>query len=184
MGLEFLSQPQVFISPITAAGGIQIGLHGNSQLPPLYTSFYTWTSTTPSVTANVFFLNGIETLTSRSGSYIVTVGGVLQSPTTYTVDVLTRTLTFSSPVNTNTDVLITQIGTIATSSLNITNLTAQNCVFKDSTFTSLSVQNLTAANITVVSNNVFGATTFTNLVSGLALQVGGRTLYVPLLSAL
>jgi hypothetical protein len=117
MGLEYISQPQVFLSPITAAGGFQNGLLG-SLLPPLYTSFFTWTTSTASTTAITFPLTGIETLTDRSGSFIVTVGGVLQSPYSYTVSNLNRTITFNTPVNTDTEVLVTQIGTVAVSAEN------------------------------------------------------------------
>lgn len=141
MGFEILTQPQVFLSPITAVGGIQNGLFG-SPLPPLYTSFFTWTSTA-SITATTFPLGGIETLTNRSGAYIVTVGGVVQSPTNYVVDINNRTLTFDFTVNSNTEVNVTQIGTIA-SLLSVTNLTASDSVFQNINANRLLVTNLTA----------------------------------------
>jgi hypothetical protein len=149
MGFELITQPQVFLAPITAVGGIQNGLFGDP-LPPLYTSFYTWTSTA-SVTATTFPLGGIETLTNRSGSYIVTVGGVVQSPTNYTVNPNTRLLTFDFSVNADTPVVVTQIGTIATSALDITQLTATNSVFQNSTFNNITANNLLVTNLTALT---------------------------------
>lgn len=148
MGLEYISQPQVFLSPITAVGGIQNGLLGDS-LPPLYTSFYTWTSTS-SVTASIFPLDGIETLTNRSGSYIVTVGGVVQSPTNYVINPVGRTLTFDFTVNPNTEVVVTQIGTTV-SLLSVASLTANNSVFQNSTFQHIGANSLLVTNLTALT---------------------------------
>ena len=148
MGFELLTQPQVFLAPITAVGGIQNGLF-NDPLPPLYTSFYTWTSTA-SITATTFPLGGFETLTNRSGSYIVTVGGVVQAPSNYTVDPNTRLLTFDFNVNPDTPVVVTQIGTIA-SLLSVTGLTADNSVFQNSTFQHIGANSLLVTNLTAVS---------------------------------
>lgn len=192
MGLEYLSQPQVFLSPITAVGGIQNGLY-DSPVPPLFTSFYTWTSTSE-VTATTFPLTGIETLTNRSGSFIVTVGGVVQSPTTYTIDVLNRTLTFDTPVNDNTDVLITQIGTIAVSAQSLSELTANNSFFSNiiginSLLTNITaidsrLLNVTATNLRVLSSQFFGTTVFntvtaTNLVVLSAVTQVQQTIITP-----
>lgn len=166
MGLEYISQPQVFLQPITAIGGIQNGIYG-SVLPPLYTSFYTWTSTFQ-VSSTVFPLTGITTLTNKPGSFIVTVGGVLQSPTTYTISISGRTLTFDTPVNPDTEVLVTQIGTIATSALDITFLSAANSVFNNSVFNNVSATNLyvlssVRGNNIVVDNSLLTNVTATNL---------------------
>lgn len=141
MGFEILTQPQVFLAPITAVGGIQNGLF-NDPLPPLYTSFATWTSTA-SITATTFPLGGIETLTNRSGSYIVTVGGVVQSPTNYTVDPNTRLLTFDFAVNADTPIVVTQIGTTV-SLVSVSNLSATNSVLSNVQADRLLVTNLTA----------------------------------------
>lgn len=140
MGLEYITQPQVFLQPITAVGGIQTGLIDN-MYPPLYTSFFTWTSTS-SVSASVFPLTGIQTLTNRAGSYIVTVGGVIQSPENYVVNPNFRSITFDFAVNPDTPVVVTQIGTIAVSSSNLTSLTATNSLFFNSTFNNVTANNL------------------------------------------
>jgi hypothetical protein len=134
MGLEYISQPQVFLSPISAFGGIQTSTA--SVNPEYYTSFYTWTSTS-SVTATTFPLTGAETLTDLPGSFIVTVGGVLQAPTNYTIDKINRQIVFNFNVNSETPIVVTQIGSVGTVALGsflVNDLTATNATIVSSSF--------------------------------------------------
>lgn len=144
MSLEFITQPQVFTQRISALGGIE------GYVPPFISTFYTWTTST-TISANSFPLSGTIGLTDIPSSYIVSVGGVLQSPTNYTINVVTRQINFDFDVNPNTDVVVTQIGTVGPGisgslppetsgiNLNITNLLAQT-----GTIDNLYVTNLTA----------------------------------------
>jgi hypothetical protein len=160
MGLEFISQPQIFTQRLTALGGIE------GYAPPLWSSFYTWTSTTPT-TADQLPLDGTNALVDFSGGYIVTIGGVLQSPATYTVDVTNRTITFDQPVNEDTDIVITQIGTIALTSLGFQELSAVNGSFDSLTantgfYNTLTATSLLINNLTALSSvlNVVDITTY------------------------
>jgi hypothetical protein len=180
MGLEFISQPQVFTQRLTALGGIE------GYVPPLWSTFYTWTSTIPT-TANQLPLDGTNALTDYSGSYIVTVGGVLQSPTTYNIDVINRSIIFSNIINEDTDVVITQIGTIGLTSLGFQELSAV-----DATFDSLTANEIFVSNLTALSSVLHITDITTYEVSGFDVQGSinvqddvtvGNTLYAYYLSA-
>ena len=144
MGLEFITQPQVFTQRLTALGGIE------GYIPPFVSSFYTWTSTSP-VTASAFPLPGSIGLLDIPGSYIVSVGGVLQSPTNYTINVPTRTLTFDFTVNADTPVVVTQIGTVGLSSI-IDSLSAGQFVTPNLSAINGSITNLLVTNLTALSS--------------------------------
>lgn len=144
MGLEFITQPQVFTQRLTALGGIE------GYVPPFVSSFFTWTSTSP-VTATTFPLPGSIGLLDIPGSYIVSVGGVLQSPTNYVINVPNRTLTFDFTVNANTDVVITQIGTVGLSS-NIAFLSSQQFIATNLSATTGSFNSLLVSNLTALSS--------------------------------
>lgn len=151
MGLEILTQPQVFLAPISALGGI----FGNP--PPFYTSFYTWTTSTPTSTSIFFLDNPNVALLDIPSSYIVSVGGVVQSPTQYVVNPLDRSVNFTVPVIEDTIISVTQIGTVAVSTINVTGLTAKDSFFEnvtaiDSLFSNSLFTNLTATNFTVLSS--------------------------------
>jgi hypothetical protein len=190
MGLEFISQPQVFTQRLTALGGIE------GYVPPLWSTFYTWTSTVPT-TANELSLDGTNALTDYSGSYIVTVGGVLQSPTTYNIDVINRSIIFSNIINENTDVVITQIGTIGLTSLGFQELSAVDTIFDNLTADNLITNTLTAnelfvSNLTALSSVLHITDITTYEVSGFDVQGSinvqddvtvGNTLYAYYLSA-
>ncbi len=151
MGLEIITQPQVFLAGISALGGI------NGNPPPFYTSFYTWTTSTPAPT-NIFYLdNPNVALLDIPSSYIVSVGGVVQSPTQYSINPINRSVNFNVPVIDDTIISVTQIGTVAVSTLNVTDLTAtnsflQNITSIDSAFINSLFTNLTATNFTVLSS--------------------------------
>lgn len=131
MGLEFITQPQVFTQRISALGGIE------GYVPPFVSTFYTWTTST-GVSASSFPLPGTIGLTDIPGSYIVSVGGVLQAPTNYTISVIARKINFDFNVNPNTDVVVTQIGTVGS--------TVSGTLPTDTSSTNLSVINLTVVN--------------------------------------
>jgi hypothetical protein len=153
MGLEVITQPQVFLAGISALGGI------NGNPPPFYTSFYTWTTSTSAPT-NIFYLdNPNVALLNIPSSYIVSVGGVVQSPSQYTINPINRSVNFNVPVIDDTDISVTQIGTVAVSTSNLTGLTAINSFFQnitaiDSQFINSLFGNLTATNFTVLSSFV------------------------------
>lgn len=154
MGLEYITQPQVFLAPITAAAGFQ----GAYQDWPLLTSFQSWVSTS-NVNATTFPIPGTWPMLDNPSSFIVTVGNVIQSPTDYTVNRSTRILTFSSPVSAGVEVGVTQLATAAPSSQNFNylqsvssnfvNLTATNAVINNGNVNNLFVNSLTALSATI-----------------------------------
>jgi hypothetical protein len=185
MGLEFISQPQVFTQRLTALGGVE------GYVPPLWSTFYTWTSTLP-ITANELLLDGTNALTDYSGSYIVTVGGVLQSPTTYNIDVINRSIIFDTIINEDTDVVITQIGTIGLTSLGFQELSAVDATFDTLTANTLTANELFVSNLTALSSVLHITDITTYEVSGFDVQGSinvqddvtvGNTLYTYYLSA-
>lgn len=114
MGLEIINQPQVFTQGITALGGIQ----GITEKYPLLTSYYSWTSTA-NVSSDIFPIPyELGNMLEDSESFIVSVGGVLQPPSTYTIDVINRTLIFSTPVSADIEIAVTQLATASPSSQN------------------------------------------------------------------
>jgi len=153
MGLEIITQPQVFLAGLTALGGI------NGNPPPFYTSFYTWTTSTPTSTSIFYLDNPNVALLDIPSSYIVSVGGVVQSPTQYTINPINRSVNFNVPVIDDTIISVTQIGTVAVSTLNVTGLTAsnsylQNITAVNSQFINSLFTNLTTTNFTVLSSFV------------------------------
>lgn len=153
MGLEIITQPQVFLAPISALGGI------NGTPPPFYTSFYTWTTSTP-ISTSIFFLDNPNiSLLDIPSSYIVSVGGVVQSPAQYTINPINRSVNFNVPVIEDASISVTQIGTVAVSTSNLIELTAtnsflQNITAIDSEFINSLFTNLTTTNFTVLSSFV------------------------------
>lgn len=142
MGLEYISQPQVFLSPITAVNGV----YGINDPYPLLTTYQSWTSTAV-VNASAFPIPGAWTMLDEPGSFIVTVGGVIQPPSEYTIDRNFRILTFNSIVSAGVEIGATQLATAAPSSqnfnyvqsvsANFTNLSGVNGRFDNLFVTSL-----------------------------------------------
>lgn len=175
MGYELISQPQIFLAPITAVNGIQ----GVNEAYPLLTTYQSWTSTAV-IDSTVFPIPGIWTMLNESGSFLVTVGGVLQPSSEYTVSRDFRTLTFNSPVSAGVEIAVQQLATAAPSSQEFNYVKAVS-----GTFTTLSAQNIVDVNnINFVSSSVFPKSTLSNLISALAIKVNNTTLYLPLLSAI
>jgi hypothetical protein len=175
MGYEFITQPQVFLAPITAAAGF-------NTLPPEYpllTSYLYW-SEVVTVPTSIFSIphNGRPVL-PEPGSFVVNVGGVLQSPTKYTVDPILSTINFNEPVSgyTPLEINFVQLAThspssqyfdyVEANSAFINNLTANTFVSLTSqnviqTLTSIGIDNLSSingfiTNLSVV--NLFGPKT-------------------------
>ena len=125
MGLEIISQPQMFLRPLTALNGIE------GYAPPYIATFFTWTTSSP-VSSFSFPLTGDVGLnpSNRSESYVVNIDGVVQPPPSYTIDANFRTISFHNPIPANTEIFITQIGTIAFDDAKYTELTATN-IFSD-----------------------------------------------------
>ncbi len=66
-------------------------------------TFY-WEFKTPS--SNIMVLDGTIPLPSNANEYIVSVGGALQPSTTYSINTVSRTLTFNSPLPQGVDIFI------------------------------------------------------------------------------
>jgi hypothetical protein len=184
MGLEYISNPQVFLSPITAVGGIQGGL----EKYPYIIGYQSWTTTTSSSVTSID-IPGAFVIADEPEAYIITIGGVVQHPTTYTVGI-GRTINFNSPVSANLEINARQLATTTPSAqefnfIKSTNASISTISAANIKTTDLIVQNSINLNgpIEIVSNEVYNKTTFNNLVSALAIQVNGETLYLPLLSA-
>jgi len=165
MGLEFITQPQVFTAPISALGGIAgFVTQPEYEFPPV-TSFYTWTTSTAS-TATSIILDGAVTLLSQPGTYIVSIGGVVQSPLTYTVDPFGRTMTFDSPVLSGVNITVTQIGTVGLTASSFAELTATNIQNVNLTAVNATLTNTTITNIAIPNNGTIigsSSATFINI---------------------
>jgi len=112
MGLEIINNPQVFTQGITALGGIQ----GATEKYPLLTSYYSWTTSTNVNTDTLPIPLALGYMLGDSESFIVSVGGVLQPPSTYSIDVNNRLLVFSTPVSADIEIAVTQLATASPSS--------------------------------------------------------------------
>lgn len=139
MGLEYISQPQVFLAPITAVNGIQ----GVNNPYPLLTTYQSWVSTGV-VNTSAFPIPGAWTMLDASGSFIVTVGNVIQSPTDYSIDRTNRILTFSSIVTAGVEVGATQLATASPSATSFDSVQSVSGSFVELSAFNVRVQNLTA----------------------------------------
>jgi len=146
MGVEIITQPQFFVSPLTAYGGIQ----GFIENYPLITTYNSWT-TASETEETVFPIPGIFPMMDASESFIVNVGGVLQPPQVYSINPSLRTITFTSPVSANVEIAVTQLATAAPSSVEYDFIKARSGIFST----------LSTTDITVLSS-VFSVTTIVN----------------------
>jgi hypothetical protein len=153
MGYEYITQPQIFLAPVTATYGFE-------NAPPAYpliTSFQSWTSSNPEP-KSVWPIPGTWLLDINSSAFIVSIGGVLQSPLDYTVQrIPNRRITFSAPVCANTEIAVTQIATHAPSSQFFNYLQADSAFITDltsNTFTYLTTQNIIQALTSATINSL------------------------------
>jgi hypothetical protein len=128
MGYEYIRQPQVFTRPISALGGI----YPNTLLPYYYTSFESWTSAS-NVDATIWPIPRAFRILDIPGSFIVTQGGVVQSPTKYRINKDFRYIEFFQPVPATIPVEVTQIGTTVLTSTTFEELTANKFVVNSRT---------------------------------------------------
>lgn len=157
MGYEYLSQPQIFLAPITATQGI----FGINEAYPLITSFQYWTSSNSSG-ASVWPIPGNWTMLTDAGSFIVSVGGVVQHPSNYTINRDFRTLTFNFTVSSDVEVGVTQLATAAPSSQNFNFVKTVSGEFDTLSALSITTNSLTAFN-TNITNLTTGNILATNL---------------------
>ena len=154
MGLEYIVQPQVFLGGLTALGP---GIQGLTEQYPLLTTYYSWTSTA-SVNTSVFpipiAVGSIYNGPGKEASFIISVGGVIQSPTEYTVDSILRTITFSSVVSAGIEFAATQLATAAPSSQNFNFLKSVSAEFTTLSAINGSFNNLVVTNLTALSTTV------------------------------
>jgi hypothetical protein len=157
MGLEYIVQPQVFLGGLTALGP---GIQGLTEQYPLLTTYYSWTSTA-SVNISSFPIpidaGSIYGGPGKESSFIVSVGGVVQSPTQYTVDSILRTITFNttgSVISAGIEFAVTQLATAAPSSQNFNFLKSVSAEFTTLTSTNGSFNNLIVTNLTAFSGAV------------------------------
>lgn len=159
MGLEVITQPQLFTKPITALGGY----YGINEAYPLLTTYQSWTSTA-SVNASAFPIPGTWTMLDEPGSFIVTVGGVYQPSSEYTVNRNTRILTFNSIVSAGVEIAAQQLATASPSSQSFNFIKSVSATFTSlsavvGTFNSLSattgtINNLLVTNLTAISSTL------------------------------
>jgi len=147
MGTEYITNPQVFLSPITAINGV----FGINNPFPLLTTYQYWVST-GTVNTSAFPIPGNWSMLDQPGSFIVTVGNVIQSPTDYTIDSTNRRLTFASIVTAGIEVGVTQLATAAPSSTNVNYIQAVSAAFV----------NLSAANAFITNSTTIGNTLTSN----------------------
>lgn len=150
MGFELLTQPQVFMVKLTAVGGIE------GYVPPYIASFYTWTINTPASGGTTFFIpHGVGLTHASRDSYIVNISGSIIPPTNFDVDPNTRNITFINPITGTFN--LTQIGTIALSTGNYTQLTGLNFFSINSNIENLSSQNIFTNSLSVSTNSANNA---------------------------
>jgi hypothetical protein len=157
MGLEYIVQPQVFLGGLTALGP---GIQGLTEQYPLLTTYYSWTSTA-SVNLSSFPIpidaGSIYGGPGKESSFIVSVGGVVQSPTQYTVDSILRTITFNTTgtvISAGIEFAVTQLATAAPSSQNLNYIKSVSAEFTTLTSTDGSFNNLIVTNLTALSTTV------------------------------
>jgi hypothetical protein len=161
MGYEYLTQPQIFLAPITATNGI----YGINEAWPLLTTYQSWTSTA-AVNASAFSIPGTWTMLNESGSFLITVGGVLQQPSEYTVNRDLRTLTFNSLVSAGVEIGVQQLATAAPSSQNFNNLTSVSATFQ-------TLSSRTGIFDTLLVTNLTGLSTVVNIIDVRISEVSG-----------
>jgi hypothetical protein len=149
MGLEYITQPQVFLSPITAVNGIE----GINKGYPLLTTFQSWTSTS-SVSASVFPIPGNWTMLDESGSFLVTIEGILQPSSRYSVNRSLRTLTFVTPVSANVEIAVQQLATASPSAQSFNFVESVSGLFNTLTATTGAFESLLVTNLTGLSTIV------------------------------
>jgi hypothetical protein len=168
MGLEYITRPQVFVQPITAVNGV----FGINNPYPLLTTYQSWVST-GTVNTSAFPIPGTWTMLDSSGSFIVTVGNVIQSPTKYTIDRNNRRLTFSTAISAGIEVAVTQLATAAPSSQDFNYLQSVSALFINLSAVNTSIANLNViradvTNLTAVRANVTNLTAFNTNVTNLS----------------
>lgn len=189
MGLEYIVQPQVFLGGLTALGP---GIQGLTEQYPLLTTYYSWTSTA-SVNTSSFYIpidaGSIYDGPGKEASFIVSVGGVVQSPTQYTVDPTLRTITFNttgSVISAGIEFAVTQLATAAPSSQNfdyvksvsaeITTLSALNGTIDTLVVTGLTATDLTTINLTATDLTTTNLTATNALINGLSATIHSYSL--------
>lgn len=118
---------RLFVSPDYPPGNVQVNAMQifNPALPTKYiSSLYYFTTAAPTDTT-VFVLTGAPSLSSNPNHYIVSVDGVVQQPSSYTVDDATKTITLSEPAPANTTFHVQYIPLITTPALWTFSLTTQ-----------------------------------------------------------
>ena len=204
MGLEYIVQPQVFLGGLTALGP---GIQGLTEQYPLLTTYYSWTSTA-SVNVSSFPIpidaGSIYEGPGKESSFIVSVGGVIQPPTQYTVDPTLRTITFNttgSIISAGIEFAATQLATAAPSSqdfdyiksvsaefitlsalngtidtLVVTGLTATDLTTTNLSASNLTTTNLTATDLTTTNLSASSLTATNALINGLSATVHSYSL--------
>jgi trimeric autotransporter adhesin len=204
MGLEYIVQPQVFLGGLTALGP---GIQGLTEQYPLLTTYYSWTSTA-SVNVSSFPIpidaGSIYEGPGKESSFIVSVGGVIQPPTQYTVDPTLRTITFNttgSIISAGIEFAATQLATAAPSSqdfdyiksvsaefitlsalngtidtLVVTGLTATDLTTTNLSASNLTTTNLTATDLTTTNLSASNLTATNALINGLSATVHSYSL--------
>lgn len=157
MGYEYITQPQIFLAPISALNGIQ----GVNEAYPLLTTFESWTSTA-AVDASAFPIPGYWTMLDEPESFIVSIGGVIQPPSEYTIDRNLRYLTFNTIVSAGLEVAATQIATHAPSSQSFDYVTSVSADFDQADIGTLSAvdgifNTVQTASLTATSANIQNA---------------------------
>jgi hypothetical protein len=146
---EYITNPQVFFGGLTALGP---GIQGLTEQYPLLTTYQYWTSTS-NTDSSVFPIPGTWSIydgPNKEGSFLVTVGGIIQSPSEYSVDSVLRTLTFlTTSVPADIEIAVTQLATAAPSSQSLDTLKTINLTATNGVINSLYVTNLTALSTTV-----------------------------------
>ena len=157
MGLEYIVQPQVFLGGLTALGP---GIQGLTEQYPLLTTYYSWTSTA-SVNISSFPIpidaGSIYGGPGKESSFIVSVGGVIQSPTQYTVDPTLRTITFNttgSVISAGIEFAVTQLATAAPSSQDFDYIKSVSAEFVTLSALSGTIDTLVVTNLSAFSGTV------------------------------
>jgi len=112
MGQERITQPTVFYGPISALGGIYPPVGFGAALSSSFSAFFkAWSLTGDGITTN-FSIYTDEIILPYSENFIVTIDGVFQPPSFYTIDAYYKQIQFQNPIPDSSVANVVQIATV------------------------------------------------------------------------
>jgi hypothetical protein len=164
MGLEYITQPQVFTAPITALQGVA----GINEAYPLLTTYQYWTSTAV-VNTSSFQIPGLWTMLDNPGSFLVAVSGFIIPATKYTINRNNRFVNFNFVISAGTEVAFTQLATNAPSSQSFNYVESVSAQFYNLSALTSKLKDIVSVNLT--AENISSINSTTNFLSALSATI-------------